>query len=234
MIGTKANLSYRLAQELGKAIVRGDFKPGEPFPTESALGERYDISRTAVREAVKILTAKGVISSKPRLGIRVMPKEHWHILDPDLLAWTLEGDLNRPVLIEFFQLRAAIEPEAAALAARQGDEVAMLAMADAVEAMRNAPEGSEAGYQADINFHTGLLYATKNRFYIRLRHFVGSALQASVRFTTPATRDHDKVVDQHAGVLSAIRAGNPNLARKRSRALIEQALEMIESGKDDD
>lgn len=137
----KFNLSHRVTQELGRAIVGGAYEPREGLPTEAELCVRFGVSRTAVREAVKMLSAKGLVSSKPRQGISVMPQDAWNIFDSDVLQWLLEGNPSLTVLKEFFQMRIAIEPEAAALAARYARPERIEALGNALERMH-----SEAGH----------------------------------------------------------------------------------------
>lgn len=232
LIERKSSLSFRVTEELGRAIVSGAYGPDDDLPTEAEMCVRFGVSRTAVREAVKMLAAKGLVSSKPRRGIRVMPAEDWNILDPDLLKWSLESTPSRTVLTEFFQLRVAVEPEAAVLAAQFASVEDKAAIAGALDRMRNAPEHSEAGVAADIDFHIALLYATKNRFYIRLRDFICTALNVTIHFTTPASRTYEEVVVTHEKVLRAIEKGNVERARRSMRRLIEDAHALIEAGAD--
>ena len=227
-IERKSNLSHRVTQELGRAIVCGDYGSAESFPTEAELCLKFGVSRTAVREAVKMLSAKGLVSSKPRQGIRIMPEEDWNILDPDLLRWSLEGTPTRRVLKEFFQMRIAIEPEAAALAARFSRLDRKQAIAGALERMRAAPSNSAESRSADLDFHIAVLYATENRFYIRMRDFIRTALDVSIHFTTPGPSHYGDTVDAHAKVYRAIDHGNSERARHSMRALIDDALVYIE------
>jgi DNA-binding FadR family transcriptional regulator len=230
VIERKANLSHRVTQELGRAIVCGDYGPADAFPTEAELCLKFGVSRTAVREAVKMLSAKGLVASKPRQGIRVMPEEDWNILDSDLLSWSLEVKPTRAVLKEFFQMRVAIEPEAAALAAKFAKPAHRQAIADALENMHTAPANSTESRNADVEFHVALLYATENRFYIRMRDFIRTALNVSIQFTTPDASLYDNTVEAHARILRAIEAGDVDGARHGTRKLIDDALVYIEDG----
>jgi DNA-binding FadR family transcriptional regulator len=226
-IGRKSNLSFRVTRDLGRAIVRGDYGADSPFPTEAELCRKFGVSRTAVREAVKMLAAKGLVSSKPRQGIRVLPEESWNILDPDLLQWSLDSRLTRPLLKEFFQMRIAIEPEAAALSAGLRNAEHLRRIADALDRMKAAPANSEASRIADIDFHVAILYATENRFYIRMRDFVRTALDVSIRFTSPASHDFDVAIAAHASVFQAISAGNARRARGLMQKLIADAYTLL-------
>lgn len=221
------NLSQRMTQELGKAIVCGVYPKDESLPTEAELCEQFGVSRTAVREAVKMLSAKGLISSRPRQGIRILPEQEWNIFDSDLLRWSLEGNPSLHVLREFQQVRIAIEPEAASLAARFADEARIQAIADALEGMRNA-DSPEDGLAADIAFHVSILFATRNRFYIRLRDFIQTALNVSIRHTNVIKGDQEAIIEDHAKVYNAIRNRNPERAKAAMLLLIDEALTFIE------
>ncbi len=230
-ISRRPNLSYRVTEELGRAIVCGDYGSSGSLPTEAELCLEFGVSRTAVREAVKMLSAKGLVSSKPRQGIRILPEESWNILDPDLLKWSLEGTPTRRILKEFFQMRVAIEPEAAALGARFSRPERKRAIALALEHMRSAPRDSDVARAADVEFHVAVLYSTGNRFYIRMRDFIRTALDVSIRFTTPEASGYTDTVDAHAKVYRAIENGDPERARRSMRALIDDALFVIEDGR---
>lgn len=221
------NLSQRMVQELGRTIICGDFTDNG-LPTEAELCDQFGVSRSAVREAVKMLSAKGLVSSKPRQGIRVLPEDQWNIFDPDLLRWMLESKPTLNVLKEFLQVRIAIEPEAAALAARYADPVKIANIEQALERMRKAPENSPDDLEADIAFHVSILYASNNRFYIRLRDFIATALRVSISHTSPIKGNHDGIVEDHAKVLNAIKNRNPERAKQSMLALIDEALNFIE------
>lgn len=222
------NLSHRMTHELGKSIVCGEFNQNDSLPTEAELCERFGVSRTAVREAVKMLSAKGLISSKPRQGIRVMPQEDWNIFDSDLLRWSLEGNPSMRVLREFLQMRIAIEPEAAALGAQFARPESIQAVGDALERMRNAEEDTDEALQADIDFHISILYTSENRFYIRMRDFIRTALSVSIRHTNVIKGNPDAVIEDHAKVFKAIESRDPAAAKSAMLALIEEALGFIE------
>lgn len=222
------NLSQRMTQELGRQIVCGVFDKSESLPTEAELCEKFGVSRSAVREAVKMLSAKGLISSKPRQGIRILPEEQWNIFDTDLLRWSLESNPSMKVLKEFLQVRIAIEPEAASLAARFATPEKIDAIEAALEQMRAAENDLEAELEADIAFHVSVLYASNNRFYIRLRDFIRTALRVSIRYTSPIKANHEAVVEDHAKVFNAIKNRNPERAKHSMLLLIDEALNFVE------
>jgi len=221
------NLSQRMVQELGRAIICGEYAT-QGVPTEAELCEQFGVSRSAVREAVKMLSAKGLISSKPRQGIRVLPEDQWNIFDPDLLRWMLESKPTLKVLKEFLQVRIAIEPEAAALAARFADAKNIARIEQALDAMRRSEENSSEDLESDIDFHVSMLYASNNRFYIRLRDFIATALRVSISHTSPIKGNHEGIVEDHQKVLNAIKSRNPERAKHAMLLLIDEALSFIE------
>ena len=216
-----------MVHELGKAIICGEYNDNG-LPTEAELCDKFGVSRSAVREAVKMLSAKGLISSKPRQGIRVEAEEEWNIFDPDLLRWSLESKPSMKVLKEFLQVRIAIEPEAAALAARYATQEQLDAIEAALERMKNAEENSQEDLDADIAFHISILYASNNRFYIRLRDFIQTALRVSISHTSPMKGNHEGIVEDHAKVFNAIKNRNAERAKHSMLLLIDEALNFIE------
>lgn len=223
------SLSQRMTQALGRAIVCGEYNVHESLPSEAVLCEDFGVSRTAVREAVKMLSAKGMISSRQRQGIRVLPEEEWNILDPDLLRWSLESNPSMRVLQEFLQMRIAVEPEAAWLAARHARPDRIQAIHHALDRMAQARGGDpEEALEADIDFHISILYASENRFFIRMRDFTRTALNVSIRHTNVIKSNPSGVVEDHARVLDAIERRQPEEAHRAMYALIDEALRFIE------
>ncbi|KAK0351139.1 hypothetical protein LTR94_026180, partial [Friedmanniomyces endolithicus] len=110
------NLTATIVNDLGHAIVTQSYRAGAPFPTEAELCERFNASRPVLREAVKMLTAKGLLVGRKRAGTIVQPEERWNLLDPDVLRWMLQRDFSIDLLIDFTDIRLAIEPRAATLA----------------------------------------------------------------------------------------------------------------------
>ena len=224
------NLSQRVTNELGKAIICGSYNTNTGLPTEAQLCEEYGISRTAVREAVKMLAAKGLISSRPRQGIRVESSSNWNLYDTSVLRWLLDSSPSLYVLKEFLQMRMAIEPQAAALAARNGDKEAISRINDALLDMRKAVDQKEGSlHEADLAFHTAILSASGNRFFFQLREFIITALNVSIQHTTPAKGNKSTIVEEHEKVYAAILAGEPERAKNMMAYLIDEAMAFIES-----
>jgi DNA-binding FadR family transcriptional regulator len=226
------NLTYGLLDNLGRAIVTGRFER-EAFPTEAELAKQHGVSRSVTREAVKMLTAKGLLSARPRQGTVVQPTTSWNLFDTDVLRWLLERQFSVELLKQFNQLRVAIEPEAAALAARFAGEDDLRRINDGLDRMKAAEQGMDDTLEADIAFHVAILRGSGNPFYAQFRDVVTTALRTSIRFTNRIKGRSASVAD-HAAVRDAILARDSAGARVAMRDLIGDVLELIdeaESGK---
>lgn len=223
------NLTQQLVHTLGEAIANGRYKSGDGLPSEADLCDEYGISRSATREAIKMLTAKGLITSRPRQGIRVQAQERWNLFDPDVLGWILRGSPSLEMLRDFMQLRLAIEKEAAALAAECQDQDKISAIGAALARMKDAEQGLADPLEADIAFHSHILSATGNPFYMQLRSFIETALRVTIRFTNRLKGVDTASYENHRKLYSAITRGNVAGARKASEAMQREALALIES-----
>ena len=225
------NLTYGLLDNLGRAIVTGRFER-EAFPTEAELAKQHGVSRSVTREAVKMLTAKGLLSARPRQGTVVQPTTSWNLFDTDVLRWLIERQFSVELLKQFNQLRVAIEPEAAALAARFAGEDDFQRINDGLERMKAAEQGLDDTLEADIAFHIAILRGSGNPFYAQFREVVTTALRTSIRFTNRIKGRSASVAD-HAAVRDAIVARDPDGARTAMRELIGDVLELIDAAETD-
>lgn len=214
---------------LGQAIVTGQYDH-QPFPTESEIAKAHGVSRSVTREAVKMLTAKGLVSSRPRKGTVAEPPSRWNLLDPDVLRWMLERKFSVELLRQFNQLRVAIEPEAAALAARNHGAADLAAIRSGLTRMEAAEAGRDDPLESDIAFHVAVLEASHNPFYLQFRAMVASALQTSILFTNLIKGRSASVAD-HAAVAKAIAAGDPDAARAAMAGIIGEVLDLIDQSK---
>lgn len=230
MAVTNINLSEQVTNELGKSIISEQYVAGDSLPTEAQLCEQYQVSRTAIREAVKMLSAKGLISSKPRQGIRVEPSEKWNFYDTKVLSWLLQSSPSLFVLKEFLQVRMAIEPQAAALAAKNGDKELIKNIKTALDEMEKAAAIDDASmFDSDLAFHTSILQASGNRFFVQLREFISTALSVSIQHTTPAKGNRLTIVEEHQKVYSAIYNGEAERAKNMMAYLIDEAMVFIDN-----
>lgn len=221
------NLTYRIAHDLGVAIVTGVYSATNPFPVEATLCRQYGASRSVLREAVKMLTAKGLLGARPRRGTWVQPEERWNLLDPDVLGWLLERKFSPALLIEFSEIRLAVEPGAAAIAARAAGPAGKAAVRAAIGRMQAAERGDDDPLDSDIAFHVAVLKASGNRFYAQLSDLIATALRFSIRTTNRQKGVRLASVADHKRVADAILAGKSRLAEDSMRRLIEEAIDLM-------
>ena len=220
------NLTYTLLDELGRTIVTGGYED-RPFPTEAELAREHGVSRSVTREAVKMLTAKGLLTARPRKGTTVQPSSRWNLFDPDVLRWLLERKFSLELLRQFTELRIAIEPAAAALAARASNAEGRAAIADGYRRMQAAESGDDDPLEADIAFHIAVMRASNNPFYMQFRDVVTTALRTSIRFTN-RFKGRTASLPQHHDVLSAIEQRDPQAAHAAMTALIADVMTLID------
>ncbi|MEQ7873118.1 FadR/GntR family transcriptional regulator [Sphingomonas sp. ASV193] len=225
--GPGRTLTARIADDLGRAIVTGRIGVSAPFPVEAELCRRYSASRPVVREAVKMLTAKGILRARQRAGTAVEPEARWNLLDPDLLRWLLERDYSIELLVDFTRMRMAIEPRAAGLAATGASEAQRGNILTAIERMAAAEAGRDDPLEADIGFHTAVLLASNNRFMRQFRDLSETALRFSIRRTNALKRVTTPNVAEHRAVADAIVAREPAEAAARMAALLRGALDLL-------
>jgi DNA-binding FadR family transcriptional regulator len=210
---------------LGREIVTGAFNDRR-FPTEAELAVEHGVSRSVTREAVKMLTAKGLLTARPRKGTSVQPSSLWNLFDADVLRWLLERKFSLELLRQFSELRVAIEPAAAALAARAADEAALDAIRAGYARMEAAEAGADDSLDADIAFHIAVLDASSNPFYMQFRDVVETALRSSIRFTN-RFQGRTASLPAHLAVLTAIEARDPDAALSAMRVIISDVMALI-------
>jgi len=216
----------QLAARLGRDIVNGVFPAGSLLPSAAEMGARFSASRTALREAYSKLSGKGLIVARPRIGTRVRLRADWNLLDPDVLAWRLSSEPEGHFVDDLFTLRRAIEPVAAEIAATTRTPEGVARMTDAFGRMERFRNGEGDLVGADVDFHVGILEATGNHFLAALGGLIQAALECSFRLTwIGAASIRDDRLEQHRGVLAAIEAGGPDLARARMVELLNDSFD---------
>ncbi|GJD60309.1 FadR/GntR family transcriptional regulator [Methylobacterium frigidaeris] len=223
-----ASASHRLhgavARDLGIAILAGRYPPGAVLPGEIAASESFSVSRTAYREAIRTLSAKGLVESRPKAGTRVSERGRWNLLDPDILAWAFETEPGEAFIRDLFELRQIVEPAAAELAAQRRTDADLARMARALDGMARHGLAVPAGRAADQSFHHAILEATGNAPLIAL----SSSVAAAVTWTTIYKQRRRALprdpLPEHRALLEAIAAGEGAPARARMAELIRLAL----------
>lgn len=223
------NLTQQLTHTLGVAIVNGKYPEGQGIPSEAILCEQFKVSRSSTREAVKMLSAKGLISSRPKKGISVLPETEWNLFDSDVLSWILQSKPSLGLLREFTQMRAAIEPNAAKLAARNATPKQLKYIEEALFRIAEAEEGLDDQLEAHINFLNAILKASGNRFFIQFTQFVKAALKVSIRYNNQTLGVKNTDVSFHAEVFNAIKSGDEELAYRLVEDILADALQLLDS-----
>jgi len=219
------NLTYGMLDALGRAIVTGVYD-GKRFPTEAELTIQHGVSRSVTREAVKMLTAKGLLSARPKQGTIVQPAASWNLFDADVLRWLLERKFSIALLRHFNELRLAIEPAAAALAAVNTDAEAKTLIRVGYDRMVAAEAGDDDPLDADIAFHLAILRGSDNPFFVQFQEVVSTALRTSIRFTN-RFKGRSASLPAHKAVLDAIEAGEQLAARSAMKAIIDDVVALI-------
>ncbi|KDN82816.1 FadR/GntR family transcriptional regulator [Kitasatospora cheerisanensis] len=214
-------LHGQLVQQLGQMIVSGDLGADRPLVPEE-IGQRFEVSRTVVRESLRVLEAKGLVSARPNVGTRVRPVSDWNLLDPDIIEWRAFGPQRDEQRRELFELRWAIEPLAARLAAGHGREDVQHRLVELTEIMSQAGgQGDLVSYaRADAELHGLVLQMAGNRMLEHLSGIVAGALQVSGGSGTTCERPSDSAVSLHTRLVDALGTGDGTAAEAAVRALL--------------
>ena len=225
-------LHGELLDKLGRALASHELAAGTVLRAEE-LEARFGVSRTVVRETIRVLESMGMVSSRRRVGTTVEPREHWNVLDPMVIRWRLAGDGRDEQLRSLSELRAGFEPIAAALAARRASPAHCGALTGAVMDMAVHARASdlEAYLAADVRFHRTLLQATGNEMLGALDTVVAEVLSGRTRHGLMPAKPEPAAIRLHADVAEAVQAGDPTGARRAMQAIIDEAVEaMLGSG----
>jgi GntR family transcriptional regulator, galactonate operon transcriptional repressor len=232
MIGEKraTGIHADAVAHIARKILRGRLKAGASLPTEPEIGAELGVSRTVVREAVKTLAAKGLVVTGPRLGMRVRPMPEWNLFDPDVIGWRVAAGVDAKFLEDVVELRLAIEPMAARLAALRADDEAIARIADAFAAMKDAVNGKGGYVAADLEFHQAILVAAGNQFVSAFVPLLGALLGVSFRHSVKSRDSARASLPLHKAVLRAIAKHKPEAAESALISLIGHAREDIFDG----
>lgn len=213
-------LPARIAGDIGRRITLGELKVGDTLPKEADMLAGLGVSRTTLREALKILATKGFIEAKPRLGTRVRAAEHWNTLDPVVLAWQGDAEDQETLAEELFEIRLSIEPLAARLAAKRGSAAEHAAIRAAFLRMAEGQAGIDEAIEADIEFHLQIFQAAHNRFLLPVASVIRAALSISIPKTMAASGGFGQSLAQHQVILQAIEARDEEAAASTAATLI--------------
>ena len=224
---SSARLHDRLVQDLGRQILSGKIQPGEALSPPRGVRA----SRTALREAIKVLVAKGLVEARPRIGTRVRSHEAWQLLDPDVLSWQRDGPRRASFLRNLAEVRSVIEPAAAAMAARRATAADIADIAQAFDDMAAAVTGGlqlERFVDADRRFHAAILRTSRNDLLQQMAQAVFSELTIGFLVTTSLPGSARRSLPRHRRILDAIGAGRTADARRAMLALVRHSARELQ------
>jgi GntR family transcriptional regulator, galactonate operon transcriptional repressor len=218
----RTGIHGRIVHELGEQIGSGGLKPGDRLPADAELTERFEASRTATREALKVLASKGLIEARQRAGTFVRPREEWDLLDPDVLSWLSPESIGEPLIDDLMEMREVIEPVAARFAADRASVEDIDNISDAYARMEDNQTDVQGFYEADRDFHLAVLASCHNQFIDRMSSIVGTILALTFQLQSEVDVPLGMGLPAHKEVLERIRAGDKRGAEKAMRATIGQ------------
>jgi GntR family transcriptional regulator, galactonate operon transcriptional repressor len=216
-----ASVVDRLVYALGRDIAGGLWKPDETLPTEPEIAHRFGAGRNAVREAVKILAAKGFVRTERRAGTIVRPESSWNLLDPEVLGWMLSALGERGKLLdELSELRSIIEPMVARLTATHASATETLQICEAYDQMEKYADEAQKLVEADIRFHQLLFEATHNRLLAALVPAFSLLLRTNFEIAVRAGKETSRNLKEHRQIAEAVSRRDPELAQRATRKLL--------------
>ncbi len=217
----KRSVREALLQQLVDMIVSGEMAEGSILPNETELTEKFNVSRTTLREAMQYLSALGIVRSRTRAGTTILPRENWNYLDPLVLDATLKFGADEHFYLSLIDARQLLEPAAAAQAAANATARQLFQISKAFEEMVEAnARDTEEWSRADLDFHTAIINASGNWVYRQFATAIRAALLASFRLTNRASQSHEQAIIKHQDVLEAIRMRQPEAAKHAMEQLI--------------
>ena len=222
------NVHGNIVDYLGEAIVAGRFAVGASLPPEAQLRETLGVSRTVLREAVKSLVAKGLVTVGPKVGTRVRTQDHWNWFDADIVIWQTKAGHTLAFLRDLYDLRRTIEPAAVRLAALRATAQDIAELEDAFAGMQQGLKLGGDYVTSDLRFHQGLLRASHNRMMEQMGHALGALLRVSFEVSNSRADGLQSAMGQHRAILDAVIQRHPAKAERAALALIDKASENVE------
>jgi DNA-binding FadR family transcriptional regulator len=215
----------RIADQIGASILCGQRAVGSLLPKEMDATGDLGVSRSAYREAVRLLVAKGLVDSRTKVGTYVTQRRRWQVLDPDVLRWAFHDGPSLTFIQELFELREILEPHAAELAARRRSSEQLALMGHALEEMARHGLATAAGRAADQRFHEEILVATGNQALMALSASICAAIHWTTVFKQQSAKPPRDAIPDHRNIYAAIVDCDADRAAEAAKDLIKRALE---------
>jgi DNA-binding FadR family transcriptional regulator len=222
----RKSMHARIVHDLGMRIVSGLLKPGDRLPAEAELLARYEVSRPVVREATRVLVAKGLVVTKQKAGAVVRRRVDWHLLDPDVLYWLIQNRPQPEFVDTLMTVRRIFEPAAAALAAKVASDSQLQGIAQAYAGMEAARDSEEL-LEPDLAFHRRISEATGNDLLAYIGNMLNLALRESIKLSSKHPDTHALSLPRHKAILTALLNRDPVSARQATLIQLDAALEDI-------
>lgn len=223
--GLERGLPAQIAGRIGRRILQGQLKPGDTLPKELDLLAELQVSRTTLREAFAILASNGFIEAKQRIGTRVCSKDRWNTLDSAVMTWHSETGDPGALAQEMFEIRLAVEPMAARLAAQRATPENIARIREALQAMGDGHDNPQHAMEADVDFHLQIIAAAHNRFLMPVASVIRTALIVSVPKTFAKFGGMDHSLPMHANIARAIEQRKPEAASRAVIRLLEDTYQ---------
>jgi DNA-binding FadR family transcriptional regulator len=217
----RKSMHARIVHDLGMRIVKGECRPGDRLPAEAVLLADYEVSRPVLREAVRVLVAKGLVSSRQRAGAVVRPRNEWHLLDPDVLYWLIQAKPPQEFVDTLLTARRVFEPAAAALAAKVASEAALQGIAEAYAEMEAARTPDDL-LEPDLAFHRRIAEATNNDLLAYIGNMLSLALRESIKLSSKLPNTHALSLPRHKAILTALLARDPLAAHQATLVQLKE------------
>ncbi len=218
----------RVVQEIGQQIVSGEIKAGEALPREADLMDHFGVSRTAIRDAFKVLAAKGLLKTRQKAGTAACSRDHWNLFDADVLAWSFSAGFDSELIRDLVELRQATEPITARFAAARASYADLAAIEAAYLRMKENVGNRVAYLQADRELHMAIFNACHNEFLMRLGSTIHNILKACFHSDQLyQDRDEEDLIDflkhdlsLHFNLITHIHRGEPSGAEEAMHDII--------------
>lgn len=220
----RKSMHARIVRDLGMRIVAGEFSPGDRLPAEATLLADYEVSRPVLREATRVLVAKGLVLSKQRAGAIVRPRNEWHLLDPDVLYWMIQTKPRAEFVETLLTVRRIFEPAAAALAAKVASDETLRGIAAAYAGMEAATTPEEL-LEPDLAFHRRIAEATGNDLLAYIGNMLSLALRESIKLSSKHPNTHELSLPRHKAILTALLNRDPLAAQQATLVQLKETHE---------
>ena len=226
-LSTSGSITMDVVNLIGREIVSGRVPQGTNIPNEAEISARFDVGRSAVREAVKMLAAKGLVQSRPKRGTQVLPAKGWNFFDRDVLLWLRDSSPELGIILELLELRLGVEPKAANLAAQRASAEQLRAISAAYACMCAAAEGHADPVQSDVSFHEAIVTATSNRFFQPFGILIRTALSVTAPTTNAIFGHSVGDLEAHGRVLAAIESRDAEAAAAHMEHMLAEVFNAV-------